>query len=62
MWISKKKWANMENRIADLEYEVQSQQLAFHMHLEAHKQENNDFHKALTNIKEELYKGMQQIL
>lgn len=61
MWVSSKKWKALEKRIADLELDNQSQRNALRMHLEDHRQENNDFHKVLANIKEELYKGIQQI-
>ena len=62
MWISNRKWKSIEKRIADLEKNVQSQQNTLDKHLDNHKQENEELRKTFEKIKEEIYKGIAQIL
>lgn len=62
MWISNRKWKSIEKRIADLEQNVQSQQNTLDKHLDNHKQENEELRKTFEKIKEEIYKGIAQIL
>lgn len=62
MWISKRKWKSIEKRVADLEQNVQSQQNTLVKHLDNHKQENEELRKTFEKIKEEIYKGIAQIL
>ena len=61
MWISKRRLENMENRIADLEREVQSQRNVLDKHFSNHKQENEEIKEIFDSIKREIYKGIQQI-
>ena len=61
MWISEKKWSEMNKKIADLEEGLQSQRDLFLMHLDAHEKENRELLKIIANIKTEIYKGLEQI-
>lgn len=56
MWISSRKWKDLEKRIADLEREVQNHQNVLIKHLEDHEQENKDFRNILEGLKKEVEK------
>lgn len=62
MWISRKKWNEMQNKIADLEEQVQSQQKILIKHMDDHERENKELINILQGVKNEIYKGMQQTL
>jgi uncharacterized coiled-coil protein SlyX len=49
MWISKKKYQELEKRIADLEVQVQSQQIIYKNHIESEYEFNNEIIR-LSNI------------
>lgn len=62
MWVSKKKWSELEKSVADLEEKIQSQQKILLEHMKDHEKENEDLKNIFKAIKNEVYKGVQQTL
>lgn len=60
MEVSKNKWNEMEKRLADLEGRVQGQQKIILLHIDAHRKENEELNRILSNIKAEVYKAVEQ--
>ena len=54
MWISKKKWQDLEKRIADLEKKVTNLQEFFQNHLEIHSEENAVFKSVIDETKKNM--------
>lgn len=62
MWVSKKRFYDLEKRTADLGLQVQSQQIMLLEHVKDHERENEDLKNIFKDIKNEVYKGLQQTL
>lgn len=55
VWISNKKWEDMEKRIAALEFTVQEQRTLMKKHIKMHEKENQELKEIIPQIKEEIY-------
>lgn len=60
MWISRKKWNEMQNKIADLEEQVQSQQKIMKSHMNEHEKSVEELKEIVLDIKNHI--GRQQVL
>lgn len=61
MWISSKRLNDLEQKLAELEHEVQIQRSALVKHISDHEQENTELRRIISNINniknEVLYNG-----
>lgn len=62
MWVSKKKWNELNKKVADLETTIQDQQGFLVKHIKNHEKENKDFRKAISEVKESLNTDLTKLL
>ena len=58
MWISKKKYQQLEKKIADLEVQVQGQQAAFNYFLDSEKQSKDELTEILKDLEINITRGI----